>query len=69
MGDIGRAATRASTGMEGRGTGGHGLVMWATFAVFHGLFVPRFEIGVCGWGSGALCSVLVRVGTYRHMAS
>ena len=55
VGDIGRAATRASTGMEGRWTGGHCLVMWATFIEIHGLFVPRFESGVGGWGGGALC--------------
>ena len=66
VGDIGRAATRASAGMEGRWTGGHCLVMWATFIEIHGLFVPRFESGVGGWGKR--CFVLERVGTYRHMA-
>ena len=52
--------------MEGRSTGRDCLVMCATFFEIHGLYVPRCESVVGGYGGQF--SVLVRVATYRHMA-
>ena len=48
--------------MEGHWTGGDCLVMWATFLVIHGLFVPRYE-SVVG-GCGGQFSVLPLVGAW-----